>query len=81
MPHLQVLICPLRSGCVYSAHQGLHSTPNTSHENRPHFLNNLLLDVQFVECVCGPGKLKGEEGTPGLGSHENENKVHLIGCC
>lgn len=30
---------------------------------------------QLMECVHEPGKLKGKEGTEGLGSHENENKA------
>lgn len=28
-----------------------------------------------MECVCESGKLKGEEGTDGFGSHENKNKA------
>lgn len=68
-------ICPLSSDCAYSAHQGLHSTPDVSNENCPNFLTNLLFGVQLMECVHGPGKVKGEEGTPGLDSHENKKKV------
>lgn len=59
-------------GCGLSA---LHSISNVSHENYSNFLPNLVLDFQLMECVHEPGKLKEEEGTEGLGSHENKNKA------
>lgn len=75
--HLQFLICPRHGGCEYAAHQGLHSIPKVSHENCPDFLTNLSLDVQLMECVRGPGKLKGKEGTRGWGAHENRTRLRL----